>query len=87
MEKVDSELVEILVCPANRERVALVGREILCRLNQAIAKGWILNVDGTTVSGPLHDGLLREDGKILYPVRDAIPVMLIGEGIPMDQLN
>ena len=87
MDKVDSELVEILVCPANRERVSLVRRKILDRLNQAIAEGRILNVDETPVSEPLQDGLLREDGKILYPVRDAIPVMLMGEGIPMDQLD
>ena len=87
MEKVDSELVEILVCPANRGRVSLVGREIVDRLNQAIAEGRIMNVDGGPVSEPLQDGLLREDGKILYPVRNAIPVMLIGEGIPMDQLD
>ena len=87
MEKVDSELVKILVCPANRVRVSLVGREIVDRLNQAIAEERILKVDGDLVSEPLQDGLLREDGKILYPVRDAIPVMLIGEGILMDQLN
>ena len=87
MERVDHKLVEILVCPANRERVSLVGREITDRLNQAIAEGRILNVDGAPVSEPLQDGLLREDGMILYPVRDAIPVMLIGEGIPMDQLD
>ena len=87
MGKVDSELVKILVCPANRERVSLVGRKIVDRLNQAIAEGRILNENGTPVSEPLQDGLLREDGKILYPVRDAIPVMLIGEGIPMEQLD
>ena len=60
--------------------------DILVEVNQAIAEGRILNVDGAPVNEPLQDGLLREDGKILYPVRDAIPVMLIGEGIPMDQL-
>ena len=87
MEKVDSELVKILVCPANRVRVSLVGREIVDRLNQAIAEERILKVDGDLVSEPLQDGLLREDGKILYPVRDAIPVMLIGEGISMNQLD
>ena len=87
MDKVDSELIKILVCPANKERVSLVDREIVDRLNQAITEGRLLNVNRASVSELLQDGLLREDGKILYPVRDTIPVMLIGEGIPMYQLD
>ena len=27
---------------------------------------------------------MREDGAVLYPVRDGIPIMLIGEGIPYE---
>ena len=29
--------------------------------------------------------LVREDGKLLYPVRDDIPIMLIDESIPLPQ--
>jgi uncharacterized protein YbaR (Trm112 family) len=29
----------------------------------------------------LESGLLRADGKVLYPIRDNIPVMLIPESI------
>jgi uncharacterized protein YbaR (Trm112 family) len=35
------------------------------------------------VSEAIEAGLLREDGAYLYVVRDNIPVMLIGEAIPM----
>jgi uncharacterized protein len=30
--------------------------------------------------------LIRPDQKILYPIREGIPVMLIEEGIPLDQV-
>jgi uncharacterized protein len=39
------------------------------------------------VSGELDGGLIRSDRKILYPIRDHIPVMLIEEGIPLDQIE
>jgi len=31
--------------------------------------------------------LIRADRKILYPIRDNIPVMLIEEGIPLEQIR
>ena len=32
---------------------------------------------------PLEAGLVRQDQKIVYPVRDGIPVLLIDEGIEL----
>jgi uncharacterized protein len=34
----------------------------------------------------LDGGLVRSDRKILYPIREDIPVMLIEEGIPLEQV-
>ena len=31
----------------------------------------------------IDGGLLREDGRILYPVREGIPILLIEEGLPV----
>ena len=87
MERVDPELVEILVCPETRENVELASVEIVEKINQAISAKRIRNVDDEPVTEALQDGLIRDDGKIIYPIRDCIPVMLIGEGIPMDQLD
>ena len=87
MKRVDPELVEILVCPDNKLNVDLAPAETVEKINLAIKENIVLNVDGQAVNDPLQDGLLREDDKIIYPVRDSIPVMLIGEGIPMDQFE
>ena len=87
MKRVDPELVEILVCPETKLNVDLAPAETVEKINLAIKENIVLNVDGQSVNDPLQDGLLREDDKIIYPVRDSIPVMLVGEGIPMDQFE
>ena len=87
MKRVDPELVEILVCPDTKLNVDLAPAETVEKINLAIKENIVLNVDGQSVNDPLQDGLLREDDKIIYPVRDSIPVMLIGEGIPMEQVQ
>ena len=87
MKRVDPELVEILVCPDTKLNVDLVPAETVDKINLAIKENIVLNVDGQSIKELLLDGLLRDDDKIIYPVRDSIPVMLIGEGIPMDQFE
>ena len=87
MKRVDPELVEILVCPNTKLNVDLAPAEIVEKINLAIKENIVLNIDRQSVNDPLQDGLLREDDKIIYPVRESIPVMLIGEGIPMDQFE
>lgn len=84
---VDPELLEILVCPENKTPVTLVDDETLGRINQAIREGRIKNRAGETVSEEIAAGLLREDQAFVYPVRDDIPIMLIDEAIPFDQLS
>ena len=81
---VESALLEILVCPETRQPVALADAELLERLNQAAQAGQLHNRGGDVVGGPITEGLLREDGRILYLVEDDIPVMLIEESIEVD---
>ena len=79
--RLDPELLEILVCPETRQPVSLAPEGLLASLNQKIQAGELRNRGGQSVSDPLQEGLLREDGRILYPVDDSIPVMLIEESI------
>lgn len=78
---VSSELLEILVCPETKQPVAQAGDDVLAKLNAAIESGALRNRGGEPVAKPLTEGLIREDGTILYPVDDGIPVMLIEESI------
>jgi uncharacterized protein YbaR (Trm112 family) len=81
---VDPELLEILVCPETRQPVAPADAALLTRLNAEIAAGSLRNRGGDSVREPLKEGLLREDGRILYPVDDGIPVMLVEESIEIE---
>ena len=81
---VSPELLEILVCPETRQPVKPASAEVLEKLAREVEAGRLRNRGGQPVSKPIADGLLREDGKVLYPVDDGIPVMLIEESIEID---
>jgi len=83
---VDQELLDILVCPENKTPVKIVGADVLEKINAAIKGGNLKNRAGAKVEETIDSGLLRADGKFLYPVRDDIPIMLMDEAIPMDQI-
>jgi len=83
---VDPELLKILVCPETHQPVRQAEGSVLDRLNQAIRAGGVTNRGGGAVDAPVDEGLVREDDKILYPVREDIPIMLIDEAIELDKL-
>jgi uncharacterized protein YbaR (Trm112 family) len=83
---VDASLVAILACPETHQPVHVADEATVVKVNAAIAAGTLKNRDGETVGEPIEAGLIREDGVYLYPVRQDIPVMLIGEALPLADL-
>lgn len=83
MATVSSELVEILVCPETKQPVSLASSDQLSAVNEKVRDGSLRNRGGDAVKEPLTEGLVREDGRILYPVDDGIPVMLVEESIEL----
>jgi uncharacterized protein len=77
----DPELLKILCCPETRQAVAPIDSKLLTELNKRIAAGGVRNRAGRVAKEQITDGLLRADGKIIYPIRQGIPVMLMDEGI------
>jgi len=80
---VSPELLEILVCPETRQPLSRAEAPLLERLNKEIEAKRLRNRGGDPVSQPIGEGLVREDGKVLYVVDDGIPVMLVDESIEL----
>lgn len=83
---IDTELLKILVCPETKMPVHLAEEDLLERVNAAIDAGTLKNRGGEAVDTRIDAGLVREDAQYLYPIREDIPIMLIDEAIPLDQL-
>lgn len=79
---IDRDLLEMLACPETRQRLAEAGADVLARVNARVRSKEARNVGGKAVELELEAGLVRQDGKIVYPIRDGIPVLLVDEGIP-----
>ncbi len=81
---VSKELLNILCCPETKQEVTLVEGAVIDKINAQIKEGSVKNRAGETLKEAIDSGLLREDRKFIYPIRQDIPIMLIDEAIPFE---
>jgi uncharacterized protein YbaR (Trm112 family) len=67
---VDDNLLQILCCPVTHQALRIADPVVL---TDASAKAFRL----------IAEGLIREDGKMLYPISNGIPLLVPEEGIPL----
>jgi hypothetical protein len=48
--------------------------------------GRLVARSGKPVTTPIDAGLLREDGRVLYPVCEGIPVIVVEEAIVLEKI-
>jgi uncharacterized protein YbaR (Trm112 family) len=84
---INKALLDILLCPDSKQSLTLAEPALLETLNQRIRQGTLKNRAGIVVSDPIDGGLVREDRRYLYVIRDDIPVMLIDEAIPLQEIT
>ena len=82
----DKKLLAILCCPVTHKGLALARGDLMKSVNGAIADGKLKNRDGVVLGNLLDEALVTDDGKLLYPVNDGIPVLLESESVAVDQL-
>ena len=77
----NTELLNLLVCPQTKQSVALADATILERINNLIAADQLANQSGQKLNHPLSAVLVRADRQVFYPIRDDIPIMLFDQAI------
>lgn len=83
----DKALLGILCCPTTHVPLELMPDSKLHRLNALIGEQKVKNRESLVVAEPLDQALMTRDGRLAYPVRDGIPVLLEEEGIPLAQIG
>jgi uncharacterized protein YbaR (Trm112 family) len=81
---IDPRLLSVLVCPETHMALRAADQALVARLNRLAGEGRLRNRRGDLLASPIDGGLVRQDGKLLFPIVDGIPVMLIDEAIPLE---
>jgi uncharacterized protein YbaR (Trm112 family) len=69
------------------KELSLAKSATLKEVNAAIDAGKLTTRDGRLLDERLAEALVTDDGKVLYPVANGIPVLLEGESVNMEQLG
>jgi len=77
----DRKLLDLLVCPATRQPLAMLEPAGLEALNRAIAAGQARRGDDGVQSEPIPEALVTRDRKTVYRIDDGIPVLLAEDAI------
>jgi uncharacterized protein len=83
----DRTLLDILCCPVTRTPLELLPERELTLLNERIAAQRIKNREDAVVAEPVAEALVTRVGKLVYPVRDGVPVLLENQAMPLQQLE
>jgi uncharacterized protein YbaR (Trm112 family) len=83
----NKRLLSILCCPVSHKGLNLARPNLLEKINMAISAGKLANRDGNILSESIKEALVTDDGKIIYPMSDGIPVLLEEESIELNQLD
>jgi uncharacterized protein YbaR (Trm112 family) len=66
----DPSLLELICCPVTHQSLRLADEAELVSAS-------------ASASRPIAEGLVSEDGNVLYPISDGIPLLVPEEGIPL----
>ena len=76
-----SDLAEQLRCPETRQKLSVASPELLQWMRDEQAAGRLFYKSGKYLTDTVKAGLVREDGRLFYPVVHDIPLLVNDEAI------
>jgi uncharacterized protein len=83
MSLIDPGLLKVLCCPETHQPVSEADAGTVAELNKQIASGSLKNRNGKAITDKIDGVLVRQDGRMVYPIRNRIPIMISEEGISL----
>jgi uncharacterized protein YbaR (Trm112 family) len=83
----DRRLLDIVCCPVTYAPLQMTPEATLLRLNARIADGKLRHSDDTPVTEPIEQALMTADGRLAYPIRDDIPLLIEDRAILIAQAD
>jgi uncharacterized protein YbaR (Trm112 family) len=81
----DVELLSMICCPETHQELKPASSSLLETLHQLMKAGRLKNRAGRLLDEQFEGGLVRADGRYLYPLHRGIPILLVDEAIPLQQ--
>jgi len=77
----DKTLLDILVCPKTKEKLIIADAGTIDKINKDITNKKCKNINGESVTETIKEGLLAPQSKVLYIIKDDIPMLIYEGGI------
>jgi uncharacterized protein YbaR (Trm112 family) len=84
---IEAKLVAVLRCPETGQKLQIAEKSLIQRVNAAIRDGRVRDHQDQKVETAFDGGLVTIDQKRLFPIRDQIPSMILGESILLSPLG
>jgi len=84
---ISEDLLNVIVCPETKQDLVIADNDLVDKINSLIESGKLLNRSKQKIAETIDSGLIqKEDRKYLYPIRDEIPILLMDESIPLENV-
>lgn len=85
---ISDDLLKVIACPETKQDLVIADQEIVDKINSLIEGGELLDRAKQQVTEKIEGGLIAKEAQnYLYPIRDEIPILLMDESIPLENVN